>query len=100
MSRKTRKLLPAKEELFLPSVVPNINKNIEYKNFKNKRYYDKQSKYGSFFEKGEDIWYKNNRKGWLKSIIASVHSTPRSYWIRLEKCTVLCRNSNVLRNRH
>ena len=99
MSRKTRTLIPARSDLFMPRIVPNINENIKFKNAKQKFYYDKNSKVKNKFDKGEKIWLKDIKKGWIKASISSVDSNPRSYWIQLENGTVLRRNSSVLRTR-
>ena len=45
MSRKTRTLMPARSDLFMPRIVPKINVNIKFKNAKQKFYYDKNSKF-------------------------------------------------------
>ena len=74
MSRKTRKLIPAKERLFLPQVIPNINKNILNKNHKQKLYYDKNAKFKSDYIL---LWFNDIKHGWLKGHIAEVCSTPR-----------------------
>ena len=99
MSRKTRSLVPANKKLFDPKIIPNINKNIENKRLRQKRYYDRSSKIDEKFENNETVWFHNKNK-WVKAHILYAHGTPRSFWIRLDDDgTVLRRNSNVLRKR-
>lgn len=98
MSRKTRTLLPEREDLFKPNIVPNINPNIEAKNNRNKFFYDRNAKFSEGFA-AEDVWFRDSKRGWLKAIIASKSTTPRSYWIKVNNGSVLRRNSNVLRKR-
>lgn len=99
MSRKTRTLIPAREILFKPSPVPNITKNILNKNLIQKSFYDKSSRHRESFAKGQKIWLQHPRRGWIKAIISSCDSTPRSYWVVLENGVVLRRNSSVIRKR-
>ena len=47
--------------------------------------------------KGEKIWFRDPKVGWIKAYIEDVHSSPRSYWIKLNDGTVIRRNSNVIR---
>lgn len=99
MSRKTRTMVPMSKKLFLPSVVPSIEKNITNKNQKCKDHYDRTAGVERSFEKGDKIWYHDDRHGWIKATIEDKHNTPRSYWIRLTNDTVLRRNSKWLRAR-
>lgn len=101
MSRKTRTLLPAKIQLFDPSVVPSIRQNIHYRNARSKRYYDRRGvSVKNEFNVGQNIWFKNGRYGWVPGIIMSKFGTPRSYWIKLENGSVLRRNAIAIRPRH
>lgn len=99
MSRKTRTLIPAKEILFTPSPVPNITQNITNKNLTQKSFYDKSSRYREGFIEGQKVWLQHPRRGWIKAIISSCDSSPRSYWVVLENGVVLRRNSSVIRKR-
>lgn len=99
MSRKTRTLIPAKEDLFKPTAIPNINKNINNKNLKKKIFYDKSSRYKPDFVPGQKVWVQDPRRGWIKALISSSDSTPRSYWVVLDNGIVLRRNSSVIRKR-
>lgn len=100
MSRKTRTLIPAYQNLFSPKVIPNISNNIKVNRQRQKHYYDQNSRYKSNFQKGDLIYYKDIKKGWIEATIKDLNSSPRSYWIELNNGVILRRNSNVLRARN
>lgn len=97
MNRKTRTLLPGHEDLFKVQCVPSVKRNLEIRNEKSKWYYDRNSKARKDFVKGESVWYKDRRNGWVKALIKDAHSAPRSYFIELENGAILRRNSCFLR---
>lgn len=99
MSRKTRTLIPANRNVFLPMIVPNISNNIQFSKNRQKYYYDRNSRLKSTFQKGDPVYYKDVKNGWIEANIKDLHSSPRSYWIELKSGQILRRNSNVLRKR-
>lgn len=99
MSRQTRSLIPGNCNIYEPRIVPDIQKNILNNRDRQKHFYDRMSKYKNSFCKGELIFYKDLKKGWVEAKVKELHSSPRSYWIELMNGNVLRRNSNVLRKR-
>lgn len=97
MNRRTRSVVPAKENLFSSRHIPSLQKNLQKKSSNQKQYYDRCSKHRSDFERGDEVWYHDFRNGWVKAFIKDVHGSPRSYWIELKDGTMYRRNSSVLR---
>lgn len=99
MSRKTRSIIPAKDNLYYPQAIPNMKTNIDKNNKNSKKQYNKTARCQDNFKQDEIVWYNNFKKGWELAKIINLSTTPRSYWIELRDGSIYRRNGRFLRHK-
>ena len=80
-SRRTKTLLPTKQELLKPKVVPNVADKIKDHHSKQKQHYDKGTKELQPLHAGQHVWLRKHEK-WEKGIVLRKSSNPRSFIVQ------------------
>ena len=70
-SRRTWTLLPTSEQLLLPEVATNVEKNIQWRRQKAKEQYDKGAKQLPLLTKGQTVRIQPTKQGdkWKKAVV-------------------------------
>ena len=98
-SRRTRTLLPMSEQLLLPEVATNVERNIQWRRQKAKEQYDKGAKQLPLLTKAQTVRIQPTKQGdkWKKAVVVKQVGR-RSYLVKTTSGNLYRRNRRYLKS--